>query len=537
MRNACAQLRQRLTGQRQSPANCNGCNRLIRISHSQPFASIRNHSFVAICSLPSVVRTISTVLILIIVARKLIYGFKVLAMTSQHKMNKQVAGRSISPPRRNPSGKFVDSGQKEIMINLYKYTVKEKPDMKYKQLVEYLSKQTGIGRSTVVKTLSEYRSTGIVTSPNKKRARPNILEKMSDEHLVAIRKKIYEFWFRREIPNLKKVLQAVNSDDSLPSFSESTMYRLLKRMDFKFFVKKRISALIEEPNTICWRQRYIRSIRDLRSKGRPIYFLDEMCINTGDGRRKSQVDTSDSSSSSAPSGKDKRLVVAHVGSSDGFIPGALLCIEAKKSTGDFHNEIDADTFFEWFRKIVPMLRDGAVIVMDDASYHSVKTEQYPTKNSKRSDIISWLKGKGEKPEQWYVKVQLMDLVEKYKAHESSYVIDEYAKEHGCTVLRIPPHHCEFNPIEHAWAKMKEYIKTRNTTHKLADVRQLVVEAAENVSVENWQDFIATATEEESKIYQLDHTIDSVLDENGDWLNESGDSDDDTSYVDLCEHSL
>ncbi|XP_034194573.1 uncharacterized protein LOC117610853 [Osmia lignaria lignaria] len=55
--------------------------------------------------------------------------------------------------------------------------------------------------------LSEYKSTGTVTSPNKKRPRMNVLEKTSKDAILGIRRKVHEFWFRREIPRMKKMLE------------------------------------------------------------------------------------------------------------------------------------------------------------------------------------------------------------------------------------------------------------------------------------------------------------------------------------------
>ena len=35
-----------------------------------------------------------------------------------------------------------------------------------------------------------------------------------------------------------------------------------------------------------------------------------------------------------------------------------------------------------------------------------------------------------------------------------YVVDELALKRGITVLRLPPYHCELNPIELVWAQVK-----------------------------------------------------------------------------------
>lgn len=83
------------------------------------------------------------------------------------------------------------------------------------------------------------------------------------------------------------------------------------------------------------------------------------------------------------SGKGKRLIIVHIGSADGFADGGLLNFESKKNSTDYHDEMNGDTFYEWFCGVLPRLKDNAVIVMDNASYHSVKKDAIPT--------ISWKK--------------------------------------------------------------------------------------------------------------------------------------------------
>ena len=68
-------------------------------------------------------------------------------------------------------------------------------------------------------------------------------------------------------------------------------------------------------------------------------------------------------------------------------------------------------------------------------------------------------------------------------------IDEFAKNKGHYVLRLPPYHCELNPIEMVWAQVKYYVEMHNTTFKQGDMEQLVVESYQNVTVNNWQNYI------------------------------------------------
>lgn len=37
-----------------------------------------------------------------------------------------------------------------------------------------------------------------------------------------------------------------------------------------------------------------------------------------------------------------------------------------------------------------------------------------------------------------------------------YVADQLAEQYGHTVLRLPPYHCVFNPIENVWGIAKNY---------------------------------------------------------------------------------
>ncbi|XP_046145934.1 uncharacterized protein LOC123989258 [Osmia bicornis bicornis] len=168
--------------------------------------------------------------------------------------------------------------------------------------------------------------------------------------------------------------------------------------------------------------------------------------------------------------------------------------------------------------------------MDNAPYYSVKIEKYDDMSWKKSDIISWLVGKGETVQPHYVKAQLLDLTRKYK-RENNYVIDEYAKLNGHEVLRLPPYHCELNPNELAWANVKDYVRARNTSYKLSDVKTLLIEAIENVSAESWQNFIRHTIKEENRVRRLDNITDTILDEGDEWEHPSESDSDIDSEID------
>lgn len=180
-----------------------------------------------------------------------------------------------------------------------------------------------------------------------------------------------------------KVLVVINEDSELPNLSRSGLYRLLADLNFEFTKRNRNSALTERNDLILWRRRFIRDIRRYRDEGRTIYFLDETWVNAGECTNKVWVDNTVKSCHDAfikglttgaknPTGKGKRLIVLHIGSSNGFVEGGLLCFESKKNSADYHDEMNGDSFFEWFCRVLPLLNENAVIVIDNASYHSVK---------------------------------------------------------------------------------------------------------------------------------------------------------------------
>lgn len=118
--------------------------------------------------------------------------------------------------------------------------------------------------------------------------------------------------------------------------------------------------------------------------------------------------------------------------------------------------------------------------MDNAPYHSAKTEQSPTTAWKKADIIQWLESKGIEITEPMIKIELLRKVREIKHKYDLYVVDEEAKKkQNKIVLRLPLYHCELNPIELAWLVVKGHVKANNTTHKINDVRQLLNDGIES----------------------------------------------------------
>ncbi|KAJ8911544.1 hypothetical protein NQ315_012797 [Exocentrus adspersus] len=59
--------------------------------------------------------------------------------------------------------------------------------------------------------------------------------------------------------------------------------------------------------------------------------------------------------------------------------------------------------------------------------------------------------------------------------------DEMAASRQITVLRLPPYHCELNPIELVWAQVKGDVARNNTSFKLSDVKILLENSLERLN--------------------------------------------------------
>jgi len=148
--------------------------------------------------------------------------------------------------------------------------------------------------------------------------------------------------------------------------------------------------------------------------------------------------------------------------------------------------------------------------MDNASYHSVKKDPVPTAAWKKDDIINWLKSKDIVFDKPMVKFRLLDKVNEIKHLYNKYVIDEEALKTNRHVLRLPPYHCELNPIELAWSVVKNHVKQNNTTFKLNDVKKLLIEGVQKVTSDMWANFVSHTINEEDKMYEIDFITENML---------------------------
>ena len=329
------------------------------------------------------------------------------------------------------------------------------------------------------------------------RGRPAI--EVDDFTLSAVRGVVHSFFGEKEFPTVDKALHRCRTEiDGFPDMGRSTFACLLKDMGFRY--RKRegsTKTLMERPEIVVWRHRFLRKLREHQACGRPVVYLDETWVNANHTLSRAWYDDSDHRGAvagvptkphEAPPGKGKRLIVLHAGWVNGFLPECGLVFVGKKNTQDYHDEMNHDHFSEWWEhQLLPNLPAGAVIVMDNASYHSVKTAESvcPTKSSTKGETRTWL---SEQCIPWAEDMLKAELYELVKANKKDpvYVCDQMAQLQGYDVLRLPPYHCTFNPIELIWAWIKTEVGRKNTTFRMSDVKSLTEDALARVTPEQWR---------------------------------------------------
>lgn len=181
--------------------------------------------------------------------------------------------------------------------------------------------------------------------------------------------------------------------------------------------------------------------------------------------------------------------------------------------------MDGESFERWFSQTLLRLEDNAVVVMDNAPYHSRRTEAIPTSANKKVDIKNWLQSKNIAFEEDMSKVQLLAILNYHRERYKKYKVDEMARSQGKTVLRLPTYHCELNPLELIWANIKNIVAATNTTFKFEDMKALFYKAVNQITAEKWIKCIKHVQKIEEKMWELDHireiNIEPIINTNDD----------------------
>ncbi|KAJ8981511.1 hypothetical protein NQ317_011747 [Molorchus minor] len=151
--------------------------------------------------------------------------------------------------------------------------------------------------------------------------------------------------FLNELPTLNKIEAAVARDENLPKVSRKLLLRTRHEMNFHHLKRNRKSLLLIEKTKL--------------------WYGEEVIWKKGF-----------SPGLKAPSGRGRRLIITHIGSDSGFLENGLNVFESRR-TRDYHEDMNSALFETWFSSVLSSIKTGAIVVMDNASYHSRQTEKLP----------------------------------------------------------------------------------------------------------------------------------------------------------------
>ena len=83
---------------------------------------------------------------------------------------------------------------------------------------------------------------------------------------------------------------------------------------------------------------------------------------------------------------------------------------------------------------------------------------------------------------------------------------------GHDVIRLPPYHCDLNPMELAWAAVKRFIRVRNTASdlNLQTLQTLTTEAIESVKQQEWKNYCKHVGKIEDDYWKTDGLVEDYL---------------------------
>ena len=98
--------------------------------------------------------------------------------------------------------------------------------------------------------------------------------------------------------------------------------------------------------------------------------------------------------------------------------------------------MSADHFEEWFAtKLFPNVPPNSLIVMDNGSYHSCRSDLVPVKCCTKQKMQDWLQAKGIEFPTNALKAELYSIIQRLKP-TPRYVVDDMAAAAGKNLVKI-----------------------------------------------------------------------------------------------------
>uniref|UniRef100_A0A1I7Y1E9 DDE_3 domain-containing protein n=1 Tax=Steinernema glaseri TaxID=37863 RepID=A0A1I7Y1E9_9BILA len=403
-----------------------------------------------------------------------------------------------------------------------------------KNALEWTSAVTGIRKETLrnyekeidIKLAPNWTEEGKViyklppcSSVQKTSFKERVVNSIDDDGKRLIEQAVDQIHRTGKPVTLKKLHEILSPD--LLSGSLLTVKKLgilLHHMKYSHRLITNRAVLFDNDPVIEMRKNYTRIVRQLRDQGYQMFYLDETWVFQGmthkrdwqshytpAEKKKKQL----SSGPTAPPDHGKRAIVVHTVGRDGLVEGALKIMLGRKKDGDYHREMNAQVFEEYIKNLIPLLKakgDKIALIMDNASYHSRCLERIPTMADRKEIIRQFLREHAEVSEEVLEgspKRILMSLVKEHvEGREQEFrrkAVDELCKANGIKLLRLPPYHANFNPIELVWGWTKSKVREIATMgDNITRMEQLTRDVMDKIPLNHIQRFFDHVINEENE---------------------------------------
>lgn len=433
-------------------------------------------------------------------------------------------------------GKPVNSQSREIIYNVYLYFLTEANAFKktengyFNKVQDRVVKATGISRRFLQNLLNEKDKNGssAFVTPKKGRPKKNFRLKLDNFDYSVIRNMVYDFYFiLKEVPTIKSLQKKLFDAIGFQGCAD-TLKRILKDMGFRFMKTENNTRLLAEKSEVrLKRVEFIKQIQALRAAGKNIVYMEGSYVHTSHTKGKS-CSVKDQKGDKQPITKGERIIIMHAGNEKGFIPGALMLGKCLDSVGDYNTEIHAETYHNWLRhQLIPNLTPNSVLVIDNAPHNTQLLDKAPSSNSGKPEMTAWLIQNNIPFDPEITKPELYKVIKVNKERLTEYTIDRILQDNGHSILRLPPFHPDFNPIENIWSQLKNYVADKNVVMNVTTVRGLLLEKVNMIGPDEWKNVCDHAVKCEDEYRKFELAFDSYLDSfiiNGGYSSESGDSD-------------
>ena len=161
-------------------------------------------------------------------------------------------------------------------------------------------------------------------------------------------------------------------------------------------------------------------------------------------------------------------------------------------------------------KFVRTYYKNSALVTDNASYHSKYSEDHPKSTWKKAQYDEWLKKRKIPYAKDALRPTLWKLAKEKRENYPAYRLEKIAYKYGHEIVRLPPYHCQLNPIELIWGIEKSYVASENKEHKLSEVEDLFRKKREEMDQETCKKCTEHVKRIEEEFYKSDRIIDVAV---------------------------